>query len=155
MRRSIRQSTAFRSCGAAGRALLASHLRTATSNSVNTPAKSSVFFRRCPTGRPQARRHRPHPLEYARAADRREHHLHQDCTGDIAVIHNGIIENYQSLRDGFVSPGHSFTSKTDTGVVLLLIEDALDTGADPEDGVREVVRFSEEAVINGDHAVVA
>ena len=33
-------------------------------------------------------------------------HPHQDCTGDITVIHNGIIENFQELRDGLVARGH-------------------------------------------------
>jgi len=66
-------------------------------------------------------------------------HPHQDCTGDVAVVHNGIIENYQSLRDELVSAGHTFTSDTDTEVVPHLIEDALEAGADPEDAVRETV----------------
>ncbi|RKS84113.1 glutamine--fructose-6-phosphate transaminase [Haloarcula quadrata] len=66
-------------------------------------------------------------------------HPHQDCTGDVAVVHNGIIENYQSLRDELVSAGHTFTSDTDTEVVPHLIEDALEAGADPEEAVREAV----------------
>ncbi len=73
-------------------------------------------------------------------------HPHQDCTGDVAVVHNGIIENYQSLRDELVSAGHTFTSDTDTEVVPHLIEDALEAGADPEDAVRETVDRLREAM---------
>src|SRR5579859_1446620 len=41
-------------------------------------------------------------------------HPHADCTGSISVIHNGIIENYISLRDELRALGHEFTSETDT-----------------------------------------
>src|SRR5204863_1797067 len=53
-------------------------------------------------------------------------HPHLDCTGRIAVIHNGIIENYQSLRDELSKAGHRLASDTDTEVVAHLIEDAYD-----------------------------
>ncbi|PSP82408.1 glutamine--fructose-6-phosphate transaminase (isomerizing) [Halobacteriales archaeon QS_1_68_17] len=66
-------------------------------------------------------------------------HPHLDCTGDVAVVHNGIIENYQSLRDELATAGHRFKSDTDTEVVPHLIEDALADGADPESAVREAV----------------
>jgi len=66
-------------------------------------------------------------------------HPHQDCHGDVAVVHNGIIENYQSLRDELVAAGHTFTSDTDTEVVPHLVETALESGADPEAAVREAV----------------
>ena len=39
-------------------------------------------------------------------------HPHQDCTGEITVIHNGIIENFRELRDGLEARGHSLTSET-------------------------------------------
>ncbi len=41
-------------------------------------------------------------------------HPHSDCTGDLVVVHNGIIENYQSLREDLIAKGHVFTSQTDT-----------------------------------------
>jgi glucosamine--fructose-6-phosphate aminotransferase (isomerizing) len=50
-------------------------------------------------------------------------HPHQDCTGRIHVIHNGIIENYRELRIELGTRGHEFMSDTDTEVVPHLIED--------------------------------
>jgi glutamine---fructose-6-phosphate transaminase (isomerizing) len=49
-------------------------------------------------------------------------HPHMDCTGKIAVIHNGIIENYASLRARLIELGHIFKSETDTEVLSHLIE---------------------------------
>ena len=66
-------------------------------------------------------------------------HPHQDCTGNVAVVHNGIIENYQSLRDELVAAGHTFHSDTDTEVVPHLVEDALSDGLDPEAAFRQAV----------------
>jgi glucosamine--fructose-6-phosphate aminotransferase (isomerizing) len=51
-------------------------------------------------------------------------HPHQDCTGDITVIHNGIIENFRELRDGLEERGHSLTSETDTEALAHLVEEA-------------------------------
>ncbi len=50
-------------------------------------------------------------------------HPHRDCTGRIAVVHNGIIENYAELRNGLITRGHEFVSETDTEVVAHLIEE--------------------------------
>ena len=49
-------------------------------------------------------------------------HPHLDCCGKIAVVHNGIIENYASLRDELLANGHVFRSETDTEVLAHLIE---------------------------------
>ncbi|HTV94158.1 MAG TPA: glutamine--fructose-6-phosphate transaminase (isomerizing) [Verrucomicrobiae bacterium] len=49
-------------------------------------------------------------------------HPHMDCTGRIAVVHNGIIENYASLRTKLIELGHVFRSETDTEVLAHLIE---------------------------------
>jgi glucosamine--fructose-6-phosphate aminotransferase (isomerizing) len=49
-------------------------------------------------------------------------HPHQDCTGDIVVVHNGIIENYLGLRDTLKDKGHTFKSETDSEVLAHLIE---------------------------------
>ncbi|MEO6206470.1 MAG: glutamine--fructose-6-phosphate transaminase (isomerizing), partial [Candidatus Limnocylindrales bacterium] len=51
-------------------------------------------------------------------------HPHQDCTGEITVIHNGIIENFRELRDGLEVRGHTLTSETDTEALAHLIEEA-------------------------------
>jgi len=50
-------------------------------------------------------------------------HPHTDCSGKIAVVHNGIIENYQELKKGLVERGHKFHSETDTEVIGHLIEE--------------------------------
>ncbi|MGC9529118.1 MAG: glutamine--fructose-6-phosphate transaminase (isomerizing) [Candidatus Bipolaricaulaceae bacterium] len=50
-------------------------------------------------------------------------HPHVDCGRKIALVHNGIIENYRTLRDRLVAAGHRFTSQTDTEVLVHLVED--------------------------------
>jgi glucosamine--fructose-6-phosphate aminotransferase (isomerizing) len=51
-------------------------------------------------------------------------HPHVDCTGDITVIHNGIIENFRELRDGLEERGHALSSETDTEALAHLVEEA-------------------------------
>jgi glucosamine--fructose-6-phosphate aminotransferase (isomerizing) len=53
-------------------------------------------------------------------------HPHSDCTGELVVVHNGIIENYHSLRDELKAKGHIFTSETDTEVLAHLVEEYLE-----------------------------
>jgi glutamine---fructose-6-phosphate transaminase (isomerizing) len=53
-------------------------------------------------------------------------HPHRDCTGRLALIHNGIIENYAELRDRLRAEGHRFLSETDTEVLAHLIESKYD-----------------------------
>ena len=53
-------------------------------------------------------------------------HPHVDCTGDVTVIHNGIIENFQELRDGLAERGHRLASDTDTEALAHLVEEAYD-----------------------------
>ncbi len=50
-------------------------------------------------------------------------HPHLDCTQKIAVIHNGIVENHQQLRESLKKKGHRFNSETDTEVIAHLIEE--------------------------------
>lgn len=60
-----------------------------------------------------------------------DENAHPHC-GDgrvVAIVHNGVIENYQGLKDTLIAKGHEFTSQTDTEVIAHLIEDELD-GAD-------------------------
>ena len=49
-------------------------------------------------------------------------HPHHDCAGQIAVVHNGIIENYEALKIQLIKEGHIFRSQTDTEVIVHLIE---------------------------------
>ncbi len=51
-------------------------------------------------------------------------HPHQDCTGSITVIHNGIIENFRELRDELEANGHTLASETDTEAIAHLVEEA-------------------------------
>jgi glutamine---fructose-6-phosphate transaminase (isomerizing) len=68
-------------------------------------------------------------------------HPHVDCTGHVAVVHNGIVENAEALRAELVARGHVFRSQTDTEVLAHLIE-----GADAPD-LQERVRLALGAVI--------
>ncbi len=52
-------------------------------------------------------------------------HPHSDCTGELVVVHNGIIENYSTLKNGLIEQGHVFQSETDTEVLAHLIEEHL------------------------------
>ena len=70
-------------------------------------------------------------------------HPHQDCTGDITVIHNGIIENFRELRDGLEARGHTLTSETDTEAIAHLVEEAY--AGDLADAVRAALRQVEGA----------
>src|SRR3989344_770581 len=63
-------------------------------------------------------------------------HPHLSCDGSIAVVHNGIIENYQELRDDLLSKGHTFVSETDTEVIAHLLEDELKTAKSFAEAVR-------------------
>lgn len=49
-------------------------------------------------------------------------HPHQDCSGDIAVVHNGIVENFSELKKQLIKEGHKFKSQTDTEVISHLVE---------------------------------
>jgi len=49
-------------------------------------------------------------------------HPHRDCTGDIVVVHNGIVENYLSLKEQLQHEGHDFKTETDTEVIAHLVE---------------------------------
>jgi glucosamine--fructose-6-phosphate aminotransferase (isomerizing) len=64
---------------------------------------------------------------HGRPADHNAH-PHRDCSGRLAVVHNGILENYFELKLELETEGHRFTSETDTEVVAHLIEDLLTAG---------------------------
>ncbi len=66
-------------------------------------------------------------------------HPHTDCEGKIAVVHNGIIENYKELKDQLVSEGHHFVSQTDTEVIAHLIEKYHKDGLDLEEAINKAI----------------
>jgi glutamine---fructose-6-phosphate transaminase (isomerizing) len=69
----------------------------------------------------------------------RNAHPHIDCTGRVAVIHNGIIENFAALREDLTKAGHELRSDTDTEVVAHLLEDVYaTTGGDLGEAMRQV-----------------
>ena len=70
-------------------------------------------------------------------------HPHLDCKGEIAVVHNGIIENYGALRTMLKKQGHTFKSETDTEVLAHLIETAMAAGDPLEDAVIDALNLVE------------
>ncbi len=66
-------------------------------------------------------------------------HPHRDCTGQVVVVHNGIIENYVELKQELQKEGHKFVTETDTEVIAHLVEKYLD-GAPLEEAVRRTVK---------------
>jgi glutamine---fructose-6-phosphate transaminase (isomerizing) len=76
-------------------------------------------------------------------------HPHRDCTGDIVVVHNGIIENYIELKKNLVAEGHKFVTETDTEIIAHLIE-KFSKDAPLEEAVRKAVKS-----MTGAYALVA
>lgn len=68
-----------------------------------------------------------------------ENNAHPHVSGDVAVVHNGIIENYQELKDDLEALGYIFTSQTDTEVVAHLVHDALKSTSSLLEAVQSVV----------------
>jgi glutamine---fructose-6-phosphate transaminase (isomerizing) len=66
-------------------------------------------------------------------------HPHLDCTGSVAVVHNGIVENHDLLRAELAAAGHVFHSATDTEVVAHLLESVMAGGDSLVQGVLKVV----------------
>lgn len=67
-------------------------------------------------------------------------HPHTDCTESIAVVHNGIIENYQELKKELIEKGHKFKSQTDTEVIPHLIEDEIKNSTLFEDACKVALK---------------
>ena len=66
-------------------------------------------------------------------------HPHRDCTGEIAVVHNGIVENYLALKRQLVAEGHSIVTETDTEIVAHLVEKYFTGGTSLEEAVRKSI----------------
>ncbi|MGF7118974.1 glutamine--fructose-6-phosphate transaminase (isomerizing) [Methanobacterium oryzae] len=77
-------------------------------------------------------------------------HPHTDCKNKIAVVHNGIIENYKELKSKLEDEGHIFKSDTDTEVIPHLIEKYMDEGNDLESATRLAI-----GNLKGSYAIAA
>ncbi|PHR21165.1 MAG: glutamine--fructose-6-phosphate transaminase (isomerizing) [Sphingopyxis sp.] len=64
---------------------------------------------------------------------------HPHATGEVALVHNGIIENFRSLREELTARGRSFESETDTEVVAHLISEQVENGKSPQEAVQAVL----------------
>ncbi|MGA2775301.1 MAG: glutamine--fructose-6-phosphate transaminase (isomerizing) [Candidatus Omnitrophota bacterium] len=67
-------------------------------------------------------------------------HPHEDCGREIAIVHNGIIENFEALKVGLIKEGHKFRSQTDTEVIVHLIE-KFHKNIPLEDAVRKALKL--------------
>ena len=77
-------------------------------------------------------------------------HPHLNSSGTIAVVHNGIIENYLAIKEDLISEGYEFKSDTDTEVIPHLLDKFMKEGLDLEKAVRKVI-----GVIEGAYALAA
>ncbi|MEY7849701.1 glutamine--fructose-6-phosphate transaminase (isomerizing) [Natrarchaeobius sp. A-rgal3] len=87
-------------------------------------------------------------------------HPHTDETEDVAVVHNGIIENYADLRERLRRTGYEFTSDTDTEVIPHLIQYYIDRGLDNETAFRRAIEelegsYAVTAMLSGEHVLYA
>ena len=77
-------------------------------------------------------------------------HPHTDCGGNVVVIHNGIVENWQALKQRLLAAGHRFASETDTEVIPHLIEEHLRGGSRLEEALGQAIQE-----LAGAHAILA
>ncbi|MFW9927448.1 MAG: glutamine--fructose-6-phosphate transaminase (isomerizing) [Candidatus Thorarchaeota archaeon] len=77
-------------------------------------------------------------------------HPHFDCQNEIAVVHNGVIDNFMKLRSELSEKGHKFNSETDTEIIPHMIEDYMKEGLDLSEALKEVTKR-----IEGTYAIVA
>ncbi|MBI2912472.1 MAG: isomerizing glutamine--fructose-6-phosphate transaminase, partial [Chloroflexi bacterium] len=77
-------------------------------------------------------------------------HPHTDCTASVVVIHNGIVENFQEIKQRLLAAGHRFSSETDTEVIPHLLEEHLRDGSPLEAALSRAI---EE--LAGAHAILA
>ena len=61
---------------------------------------------------------------------------HPHATGEVALVHNGIIENFKALRDALIARGRTFESETDSEVVAHLVSEGIEAGMSPEEAVK-------------------
>jgi glutamine---fructose-6-phosphate transaminase (isomerizing) len=75
-------------------------------------------------------------------------HPHRDGSGTLVVVHNGIVENYLSLKNALIAKGHKFVSETDTEIIAHLIEDELEMASGHAPAVRSQSANESEAVVS-------
>jgi glucosamine--fructose-6-phosphate aminotransferase (isomerizing) len=89
------------------------------------------------------------------APTERNAHPHLDCSGRVAVIHNGILDNHRELRASLAAGGHKMQSDTDSELLAHLIEDSLRSGKSLVEAALDVLRVARGAVamaaISADH----
>ena len=88
-----------------------------------------------------------------------ENNAHPHTDGKVAVVHNGIIENFQEIKAELSAKGREFATETDTEVVVHLVSDFLDQGKSPRDAVAATLHRIEGAfalviMIAGEHDVI-
>ena len=88
-----------------------------------------------------------------------ENNAHPHATDKVAVVHNGIIENFRSLRDELTARGHRFLTETDTEVIAHLVTDELNGGKDPVAAVAAALpqlhgAFALALIFNGDSDLI-
>ena len=86
-------------------------------------------------------------------------HPHTDCEQRIAVVHNGIVENYLELKRRLIDAGHEFGSETDTEVLTHLVEEGIDRGLSFQEAFRRMGRMVKgsqaiSAIMQGDAAEI-
>ena len=67
------------------------------------------------------------------------HNAHPHATGEVALVHNGIIENFKPLREALIARGRKFESETDTEIVAHLVSEQVEAGLSPQDAVKAVL----------------
>jgi glutamine---fructose-6-phosphate transaminase (isomerizing) len=77
-------------------------------------------------------------------------HPHRDCSGEIVVVHNGIIENYLEMKHQLTAEGHKFVTETDTEIIAHVIEKFSKAGSNLEEAVMKAAK-----VMTGAYALVA
>ena len=112
--------------------------RARAAGGTNSVAKLAELAADAPTGHAAAIGHTRWATHGSPTAENA--HPHLDCTGRIALIHNGIIENHAALRTELEAGGHTLTSATDTEVMAHLIEQGMAGGAALAEATRAMLR---------------
>jgi len=88
-----------------------------------------------------------------------EKNAHPHCTDNVAVVHNGIIENFETLRKALEKQGHTFSSDTDTEVITHLLDSFIKEGKKPQDAMQMTLEklegaFAIAAIFKGEEDLI-